>query len=333
MTRPKVVLTDTTFPDYEIESSLIAASGLDLDVSYLQTRDPDELVRQTADADAVLLAWAPFTRDVIAQLNRCRVIVRYGIGVDMIDLDAATERGIVVCNTARYCIDEVSTHAITLLLMLNRQIQHDIDHVRTAGWGVGTDRPAPRRLKGQTLGLVGLGNIGRAVAAKARGVGLDVVAYDPYLTASGAASDIRLADLDTLLATADFISIHCPLNKSTRHLISKQQLARMKPTAFLINTARGAIVDQQALESALANGSIAGAALDVFEEEPLPNTSPLRRLSNAILTPHSASWSTESALECRQTAIDHALTALRGEIPGDIVNRDVLTRGLRSWST
>ena len=167
---------------------------------------------------------------VIDQLRRCRVIARFGIGVDMIDLDAATERGILVCNTATYCLDEVSNHAMGLLLMLNRGLLQDVDALRSGGWFRSASTP-PRRLAGQRLGLVGLGNIGRLVAQKARGFGLDVVAYDPYVR-DGAHDGITLVDLDELLAGADIVSVHCPLNASTHHLLGARELGLMKPSAF-----------------------------------------------------------------------------------------------------
>jgi D-3-phosphoglycerate dehydrogenase len=266
------------------------------------------------------------TREVIGQLQRCRVIARFGIGVDMIDLDAATERGILVCNTATYCLDEVSNHAMGLLLMLNRGLLQDVDALRSGGWFRSTSVP-PRRLTGQRLGLVGLGHIGRLVAQKARAFGLEVVAYDPYLRGRETQMDgTQLVDLDELLACADFVSVHCPLNASTRHLLGERELALMKPTAFLINTARGPIVDEMALVAALCERRLAGAGLDVFETEPLPLEHPLRQLDNAILTPHSASWSVESSAECRRVAVEHAMTVLRGGVPSDVVNRAVLDR-------
>jgi D-3-phosphoglycerate dehydrogenase len=264
---------------------------------------------------------------VIGQLQRCRVIARFGIGVDMIDLDAATDRGILVCNTARYCLDEVSNHAIGFLLVLNRHLFADADAVRSGGWIRSDGRP-PRRLAGQRLGLVGLGNIGRLVASKARAFGLDVIAYDPYLQEQQSRVDgIPLVELGELVASADYVSVHCPLNASTRHLLGRRELALMKPTAYLINTARGPIVDQVALAEALTHGELAGAALDVFDVEPLPADDPLRGLDNVILTPHSASWSVESTAECRRTAVEHVVTVLRGGIPADLVNRAVLDRG------
>ena len=320
----KVVIADSPTADHDVEEAAFAASGLALDSVWVGARDPNRVLVDAADADALVMSWLPVTRAVIEQLTRCRVIVRFGIGVDMIDLDAATDRGILVCNTATYCLDEVSNHAMGLLLMLNRGLLQDVDALRSGGWFRSTSVP-PRRLTGQRLGLVGLGNIGRLVAGKARGFGLDVVAYDPYLREC-AEDGIPLVDLDELLASADFVSVHCPLNASTHHLLGRRELAQMKPTAFLINTARGPIVDEAALYEALSSRRIAGAGLDVFETEPLPADNPLRQLDNVILTPHSASWSVESSAECRRIAIEHVVTVLRGGVPSDVVNRAVLER-------
>jgi D-3-phosphoglycerate dehydrogenase len=211
-----------------------------------------------------------------------------------------------------------------LLLMLNRGLVHDIDEVRSGGWFRSGAVP-PRRLRGQCLGLVGLGNIGKLVAHKARGFGMEVVAYDPYLRRQQTHVDgTRLLDLDELLASADVVSVHCPLNASTHHLLGARELELMKREAFLINTSRGPVVDQAALTAALAAGRLAGAGLDVFEVEPLPADDPLRTLDNVILTPHSASWSVESSAECRRVAVEHVVTVLRGGVPSDVVNRAVL---------
>ncbi len=324
----KVVIADPPAADCDVEAAAFAASGLSLDTQYLGTRDPARVLEHAADADALIVSWVSLTRDVIAQLDRCRVIARFGIGVDMIDLDAATDRGILVCNTARYCLDEVSNHAIALLLMLNRHILPDVDSMRSGGW-FRTDGTPPRRLAGQRLGLVGLGNIGRLVAAKARGFGLDVVAYDPYLQDQHVRMDsIPLVGLDELMSTSDYVSVHCPLNASTRHLLGKRQLELMKPTAYLINTARGPIVDQAVLTDLLARGTLAGAGLDVFEVEPLAVDDPLRSMDNVILTPHAASVSAESTVECRRTAVEHVVTVLQGGVPADVVNRAVLNRAV-----
>jgi D-3-phosphoglycerate dehydrogenase / 2-oxoglutarate reductase len=322
----KVVIADQPAADREVETAALASSGLLLEAVWLGGRDAERVREHAADTDALVMSWLPVTRGLIEELTRCRVIVRFGIGVDMIDLDAATEHGILVCNTATYCLDEVSNHAMGLLLMLNRGLLHDVDAVRSGGW-LRTAGEAPRRLYGQRLGLVGLGNIGKLVARKARGFGLDVVAYDPYLRHQHTAVEgTPLVDLDELLATADFVSVHCPLNASTQHLIGPHELGLMKSGAFLINTSRGPVVDQAALTDALARRRLAGAGLDVFEIEPLPADDPLRTLDNVILTPHSASWSVESSAECRRVAVEHVVTVLRGGVPTDVVNRAVLDK-------
>jgi phosphoglycerate dehydrogenase-like enzyme len=198
--------------------------------------------------------------------------------------------------------------------------------VRSGQW-FRTGAVPPRRLKGQRLGLIGLGNIGRLVAHKARGFGLEVVAYDPYLSLGNSSIDgTPLVDLEQLLRSSDYVSVHCPLNASTRHLLGASELGLLKPTAFVINTARGGIIDQSALTAALAAGRLGGAGLDVFEIEPLPHDALLRQLDNVILTPHSASWSIESSAECRRVAVEHVVTVLRGGVPSDVVNRAVLER-------
>lgn len=254
--------------------------------------------------------------------------MHYGIGIDTVDVQTATEHGILVCNTARYCLDEVSTHALTLLLLFNRGILADTLHIRSGGWS-GAAVP-PQRLAGQQLGIISLGNIGQAMARKALGVGLRVVANDPYVQ-QHLPRDVQrvpLIDLDELLRTSDYVSLHVPLDATTRRLIGERELRLMKPSAFLINTSRGAVVDQPALTDALASGRLAGAGLDVFEHEPLAPDDPLCHLDNVMLTPHAAHWSVEASVECRETAIGHVLTALRDKRPTDVVNPEVLQRGL-----
>jgi D-3-phosphoglycerate dehydrogenase / 2-oxoglutarate reductase len=325
----KVVIADQPAADHDVEAAALAASGLQVDAVWLGDRNAERVLEHAADADALVLSWTPVSRGLIGQLTRCRVIARFGIGVDMIDLDAATEHGILVCNTATYCLDEVSNHAMGLLLMLNRGLLRDIDSVRAGGWARSTG-PATRRLHGQRLGLIGLGNIGRLVARKARGFGLEVVAYDPFLRREHSDIDgTALVDLDELLGSVDFVSVHCPLNAATRHLLGARELALMRPDAFLINTARGGVIDQAALTQALAARRLAGAGLDVFETEPLGLDDPLRTLDNVILTPHSASMSVESSAECRRMALEHVVTVLRGGVPADVVNRAVLAESNR----
>jgi D-3-phosphoglycerate dehydrogenase len=321
MTHFKVVITDFGAPDNDLEAAELGASGLDIELVRLNTIAPQELLPHVADADGLIVQWAKITREVIQALRKCKVISRYGIGVDMIDLAAAGEHNIPVCNTPDFCIDEVSAHTLGFLLMLNRQMLPQHLHVRAGKWGPPAPTP-PARLTTQTLGVVGMGNIGAAVVQKARAFGLNILVFDPYLTTErvGAAGGEKV-ELDELLRRSDYVTLHCPLNEETHHLISLPQFKLMKPTAYLINMARGPIVDQPALVQALADRTIAGAALDVFEQEPPPADEPLLKLDNVLFTPHLSSWSTTSIVQLRREAAQNVVVALQGGQPRSIVNR------------
>src|SRR6266508_4279278 len=237
-----IILTDFGEPDWDLELQVLHASGLDLNLIRLQTKAPEQLIPQVATADALIVQWANINGKVIEAMRHCKVISRYGIGVDMIDLAAASERGIIVANVHDYCIEEVSTQTIGFIIALNRHIVRMNDHVRAGRWGVA---PAPygppHRLNGQTLGIIGLGNIGRVVAQKAGCLGLKLLAYDPYSNRESLAGlGVELVGLEELLRRSDYVSIHCPLVEETRKLIGATQLAMMKPDAYLINMARGA---------------------------------------------------------------------------------------------
>ncbi len=320
----KVVITDFGSPDNELEEAELRESGLDIDLVRLNSLKPAELMPHVTDADAIIVQWATINRDLIYALQKCKVISRYGIGVDMIDLQAAGERGIIVCNVPDYCIDEVSTHTIGFVLMLNRHMRIQSEHVRSGQWASTPGGP-PQRLPGQTLGVVGLGNIGRAVAHKAACLGLNILAYDPYIRSEQAAAlGAQLTVLNDLLRLSDYVTIHCPLNDETRHMFSTAQFALMKPTAYLINMARGPIVDQAALYESLVNRTIAGAALDVLEKEPPPADEPLRTLENVLITPHTSSWSSEAIVQLRRETARNVVIALKGEEPRSVVNRKAL---------
>ena len=321
MSQFKVVITDFGEPDTIPESETLASSGLDIELVRLNARTPDELFPAVFDADGLIVQWVKVNRAVIEKLERCKVISRYGIGVDMVDLQAATDKGIPVCNVPDYCIEEVSTHTLAFLLSLNRHLWIQNAHVRSGKWG-GTPGGAPTRLKGQVIGIIGLGRIGREVARKAHGIGLHVLGYDPYLSADTITSiGIEPVDLKDLLQRADYVSIHCPLTDETRHLIGKEQLALMKPEAYLINMARGPIVDQAALYLALSAGTIKGAALDVLEQEPPAPEDPLLKLENVLFTPHAASWTVEAVDQLRRETAQNVVTVLKGKLPASIVNR------------
>jgi len=319
-----VAVTDYVFSSLEPEQRVLAP--LDVELRPAQCKSEEEIIALTQGADAVLNCYAKMTARVIESLDRCKIIARYGIGVDNVDLAAATRAKIVVTNVPDYCIDEVSDHALALLLALERQIASADHAVKGGAWDV-VAHGAIRRLRGQTLGLVGFGKIAMAVAAKARAFGLNVLAHDPYLDAKAiAVRGAEAVEFDGLLAQSDVVSIHVPLLPETRNLIGARELARMKPSAFLINTSRGGIVDEGALAEALKAGRLAGAALDVLLVEPPPSDHPLRKLPNVVLTPHLAFYSRESVIELQTKAAEEVARALKGEPPRSPVNPQALGR-------
>ena len=323
----KVVITDFGDPDHSPEAGVLNGSGLDIDLVRMQTRVPEELIPVVADADGLIVQWATINRTVIEAMTRCKVISRYGIGVDMIDLQAAGEHGIPVANVPDFCMEEVSDSTIAFLLNLNRRTIFLDRWVRSGGWG--STRPIPywppARLSGQTLGIVGLGNIGRVVARKAGCLGLKLLGYDPYLKPEQVAElGVELVALDDLLRQSDYVSLHCPLVAETRGLIGAAQLALMKPTACLINMARGPVVVQPALYEALVNHAITAAALDVLEQEPPDPNDPLLQLDNVIVNPHASSGSVEAAAQLRHDTAQNVVDMLSGRLPRSIVNRKAL---------
>jgi D-3-phosphoglycerate dehydrogenase / 2-oxoglutarate reductase len=319
-----VAITDYVFPSLEPEHAVLEPLGVEL--RSQQCRSEEEIITLAQDADAVLNCYAKMTARVIEKLNRCKIIARYGIGVDNVDLAAANKARILVTNVPDYCVDEVSDHALALMLALARKIVSADNAVKGGAWNV-TAHAEIRRLRGQTLGLLGFGQIAKVVALKVQPLGMKVLVYDPYLDAVLIAHHgAEAASLDRLLAEADVISIHVPLSPETRNLIGQRELAHMKPSTFLINTSRGGIVDEQALAVALKEGRLGGAALDVLSAEPPPLDHPLRQAPNMILTPHLAFYSRESVIELQTKAAEEVARALKGEPPRSPVNAEVLAR-------
>ena len=317
----KIVITDYRFPDIDQERGAVEAAGGTLVAGQATTEE--QVAELCRDADGVLNARAPVTRRVIAAMECCRIIVRYGIGVDTIDIAAATERGIYVANVPDYCLDEVSDHALTLLLMLSRQMIPSIALAREDAWPV-SKMPRLHRLRGQVCGLVGCGRIGTLLAAKVSALGMRVILHDPYLSAERAREmGAELVPFDDLLARADFISLHAPLTDETHHLFGAAAFARMKTTAFVINTARGGLVDEAALVAALDAGQIAGAGLDVVDSETAvtPVRTSLVSHPKIIVTAHTAWLSREARATLQRKAIEQVLACLRGEVPYGLVNR------------
>jgi D-3-phosphoglycerate dehydrogenase len=316
--RYRVVIADYDYPSLDEERAVLDAIGAELAPHHARTEA--DLIAACRGADAVLCQYALMTRAVIASLDRCRVIVRYGVGVDTIDIPAATEHGIWVCNVPDYGVDEVSDHAMTLLLAAARKLVPMANAVQGGEWDVTLYKPIGR-LRGRTLGLIGLGRIGSAVARKAQGFGLNVIAHDPYRPGEYFAErNVASVELDDLLARADFVSIHAPLTEETRHVIDQRALVAMKPSSYLINTARGGLVDGAALASALREGQIAGAGIDVLEREPIPADDPLLGLPNCIVTPHAAWYSEEAFRDLKTKAAEEAARVVQGERPRCPVN-------------
>lgn len=309
----KYVITDHGFPSIQIERRIIQNARGEL--STPQCKTEADVIAFAADADALLVQWAPITARVIEKLMACRVIVRYGIGVDNIDLDAARNRGIVVCNVPGYCIEEVADHTFALAMCLARQIPAIDGLVRQGVWEI-TPPKAMLASRQMNFVTIGYGRIARAVLERARACRFKLSTCDPYLPAGSALpSDIRNLSREEALETADVLSLHLPLSQSTYHFIDSDVLSKMKTTSILVNTSRGALVDAAALASALNDGRIAAAGLDVFEHEPLEHDHPLRNCTNALLTSHVAWYSEMSVPELQRMTAEEAVRVLSGELP------------------
>ncbi|MGX8702802.1 C-terminal binding protein [Caproiciproducens sp.] len=315
----KVVITDFEYPNVEQETKIITESGTQLQACHLKTEE--EIIAAVRDADAVIVQYAVITRKIIDHMQNCKMIIKYGIGVNNIDSAAAAEKGICVCNVPDYGVDEVSNHAIALLLALAKKLPVITKALRGGDWGYTSTVPL-FRLAGSTLGLVGLGRIPSLVAKKMSGFGMRILAFDPYMTPEAARErGAELVDFETLCRESDFISIHCPLTDSTTHLFDEKAFALMKKTAFLINTARGPVIEEQALIGALKSGKIAGAGLDVFETEPISQESELLRMDNVIATPHCAWYSEEAISTLQRKVAEEVVNVLGGNPPFNCTNK------------
>jgi D-3-phosphoglycerate dehydrogenase len=317
----KILITDYEFSSLAPEKEIADQLGAELITA--QCRTEDEVIEAAREVDGIINQYAPLSRRVIENLEKCKVISRYGIGVDTIDLVAATEKGIIVGNVTDYCIDEVSDHAFALLISSARKVTELNRAVKQKNWDYKIGVPI-FRLRDRILGLVGLGKIPQSLAQKAQAFGIKVIAYDPYVSTELAKElGIELVDLNQLCSQADYISVHAPLMESTRGMISKEQFDLMKKEAFIINTARGPVIDEKALISALQEGKIAGAGLDVVEQEPIPNDSPLLQMDQVILNPHVAWYSEESQIELKRKTAQNVADVLSGFYPTYLVNKDV----------
>lgn len=320
----KVVITDYEYENIDQERRIFAQAGIELADYHCKT--DEELIAATRDADAVITQYCYIGKNIIDKMEHCKVISRYGIGVNNIDIDAATEKGIYVCNVPDYGIDEVSNHAIAMLLSLAKKLPIISKALRGGEWGYAGAVPL-FRLSEATVGLVGFGRIPKMIAKKLRAFEVKLLAYDPYVTQEQASEfGVTMVDLDTLCKESDFISLHCPQTKETEGLFDLARFKMMKNTAFLINTSRGPVVCEKDLITALENKEIAGAALDVFEKEPVDKDSALLQLDNVIATPHCAWYSEESILALQRIIAEETVAILQGQPPKNIINRSLLQK-------
>jgi D-3-phosphoglycerate dehydrogenase / 2-oxoglutarate reductase len=316
---PIVAITDYTFPSLDIETAILQGAGFEVRSGPCKT--PEALISLVADADAVITQFAPITPEVIAAMKKALVIVRYGVGVDNVNLEAARSHGIPVCNVPTFCIDEVADHTLGLILAATRSLLPNANLVRSEKWGLAVPLAEMRTLRDLTVGIIGFGRIGAAVAARLAPFKCKRLAFDPATPVSAIESaGCQPATVETLLAESDVVTLHCPSTPETRNLLNSQSIAKMKPGAIVINVARGDVIETAALISALQSGQIAAAALDVCNPEPIPLDSPLRTLPNVVVTSHIASASVTAVRTLRETAAQIAATALRGEPLPNIVN-------------
>ena len=326
--RPKVVITDYDYGDVSVEKEILEAVGAE--VVALQAKSEADLFEAAPDCAAMMNQYARIGDSVISRMKKCEVIARYGVGVDIVDVAAASAKGILVTNVQDYCTEEVADHAISLWLTLARKLP-DYDRATHAGiWRWQSGKPV-YRLRGRTMGVVSFGKIGQAISDRAKAFGVNVIAYDPFLPASVAMQNgVDLVSKPELLARSDYILMQAPMTPDTKHFLSDAEFAAMKPGAILVNTGRGPTVDNAALFRALSEGHLAAAGLDDPEEEPAkranwtPDDNPLFTLPNVLVTPHAAYYSEESIHAARVTAATQVAKVLTGQKPDYTVNAEAL---------
>jgi D-3-phosphoglycerate dehydrogenase / 2-oxoglutarate reductase len=311
MAGPVIAFTENIFPT--LDPAKAALARLSPTIRMSKSTSAEDILAVARDADAILVTYAKLTRDLIMQLTRCKAIGRFGLGVDNIDLAAAKEKGIAVNYVPDYCIREVSDHTMALLLALIRKIPLSNKLVQSERWEMPAVVPI-RRIEGTVLGLVGFGHIPRLVAPKAQAFGIKVIAYDPYAKPEVfKTAKVESVDLDTLLKTSDYVSVHAPLTPQTRGMINAEAFGKMKKGAYIVNTARGPLIDEPALVAALDSGQVGGAGLDVVTVEPMAKDSPLLGRDNVIISPHTGFYSIEALDELQSKCASDVARVLSGE--------------------
>lgn len=320
----KVTLIDHEWENLIIEESMLKKANIEFTV--LQSRDKKEIIKAAQKSDAIIILYANIDREIMEAAPNLKLISRFGIGINMVDVEAATELGIQVANVNDYCVDEVSDHALASIMSAARRLFIYNEDTNAGGWDF-KKAPIPLRASEATVGLLGYGKIPRRLGEKLKAIGYQVKAYDPFVSAEKMADDgVVKASVDEIMTDSDFISVHVPLIKETYHLVGERELSMMKKTAYIVNTARGPIIDEKALVRALQEGEVAGAFLDVTEEEPLPETHPLRDLKQVVLTPHAAWYSEDAFREIREKAVQNVLEKSQGKNPTYLLNKiEILT--------
>tara|TARA_B100000029_G_scaffold502566_1_gene578040 strand:+ start:1036 stop:2019 length:984 start_codon:yes stop_codon:yes gene_type:complete len=318
----KILITDYVWPNINIEKKIIEDNGHELIVS--PNSDTETLKNLIKDVDAILFCFADINEEVLGAAEKCKVACRYGIGVDNIDIKKATELGIIITNIPDYCLDEVSDHVLAMLLTLNRSIIPHDKKVKRGLWHEVNKVERVRRLSESTLGIIGYGRIGRKVAEKANIFGIKVMAFDPILNGDDEKNNVQSVTLDFLIKNSDFITLHIPLIKETKHLISFDQVQMMNDDVIIINAARGGLINEDALIHGLSTGKILGVGLDVMEDDHPKASNKLFGFDNVIVTPHTAYFSQESNQELQRRVVGEALTVLGGNLPENLINRDVI---------
>lgn len=318
MAKYKVYVTDGRHESYEQERAMLAAADAELTVCQCVTED--DIIRACADADGILLDMAPMTAKAVAGLKQCRVINRYGVGYDNVDVEACTARGIQVTNVPDYCAEDVSDHALALMMTCLRHTALRDRLVRQGEWNI---QRTSFRLRGKVLGVLGFGRIARALVHKCSSLGFSqVLAYDPYVPAQACANaGAKKVELDEVLSKCDFLSLHMPVTPQTTGIINRKTLALMKPTAILVNTGRGPLVNDEALIQTLRERKLLAAGLDTHCVEPLPADSPYRALDNVVLTDHTAYSTVEAVQELKEKAAQNIIDVLTGAVPSYPVNK------------
>lgn len=308
----RVAITDWTFPDLSVEETILKAHGIE--VVSRQCKTEADLIALCADADAVITQFARVNTNVVSAMTKAQAIVRYGIGVDNVDLDKARERGIPVCNVPDYCIDEVADQTLAFILATTRQVVTHATHLRAGKWGLATPLAGMKALRDLTVGVVGFGRIGREVVKRLIPFKCDVQVFDPVVPAAEIEKlGARAVSFEELLNSSDVLTLHCPSMPQTRRLMNRETFAKLKPGAIFINVGRGDLADPDALTAALQSGQLGAAALDVFDPEPIPAGHPLLSMPNVILAPHIASCSVPAVKKLRESVAHIAIAAVKGE--------------------